>query len=127
MTVINIDAMLEKRREVLGEGDRFQIVVNEKEFWLKAPELADQEWNDEFSAFREDAEAGRLTNADAREWLVSLFVDDKEVEALKEACAALKIDIAAVIQYAISEHAEEVAENPTPKSSRRFRRQSKRR
>lgn len=121
MTTIKIDDMIAKRREVLGEGDRFKIEFAEKEFWLKAPELSSADWNDQFSDFRTRGERGEFTNEQARDILVDLFIKEDEEEELLDLCDENGVDVALVIQWAVDQHAKEVLENPTRKSLRSSR------
>lgn len=69
---IDLNAMLAKRAEVLGEGNKFDVKLGDKTFYFVAPELASSEWNDRHQAFLEDIRDGLMTSETAREEFLGL-------------------------------------------------------
>lgn len=123
---IDLTKMLEKRREVLGEGDKFDVTIEGKTFWLVAPEIASEEFNEKIDTLREDAKDELISTADMRVQMLDLFLGE-QVEAFDKAAQTSGIDAFTFLQWALSEHADEVRKNPTRPSSRNTRKPAKRR
>lgn len=123
---IDLNAMLAKRAEVLGEGNKFDVTLGDKTFYFVAPELASSEWNDRHQAFLEDIQDGLMTSTTAREEFLELALED-QAEEFAQAADAIGIDPFIIAQMAFQEHAESVGKTQSQKSSNRAQRRAKRR
>lgn len=123
---INMDALIAKRAEVLGEGHKFDIELGGKKFWLVAPELASEEWNRTFEALQEDLREGIVSTDDFREEFLNLLLED-QVEEFRKATEKLTVDSMTVARMALEEHAEVVGKARSRKSLRNTRTSAKRR
>lgn len=123
---INLDAMLAKRAETLGEGNKFDVEFGGKTFWVVAPELASADWNDEFNALTNDIREDLIDQATAREEFCRLLLAD-QVDAFVEAATKANIDPFTVLQLAMEEHREQVGKTRPRHSSANTQTRSKRR
>lgn len=111
---IDLNAMLAKRAEVLGEGNKFDVTLGDKTFYFVAPELASSDWNDRHQAFLEDIQEGLLTSTTAREEFLELTLED-QAEEFAQAADNIGVDPFIIAQMAFQEHAESVGK-PNPRS-----------
>lgn len=123
---IDLNAMLAKRREVLGEGNKFDVDFGGKKFWFVAPNLASEEWNARFNDLQDDLKADAISRQDFADEFLELLLDD-QVEEFRKAAAKEGIDPSTMATWAVQEYAESVRENPTRSSSRNTPNRSKRR
>lgn len=123
---IDLNAMLAKRREVLGEGNKFDVDFGGKKFWFVAPNLASEEWNARFNDLQDDLKADAISRGDFAEEFLDLLLDD-QVDEFRKAAEKEGIDPSTVASWAVQEYAEKVQENPTRSSSRHIPKRSKRR
>lgn len=123
---VDLSKMIEKRREVLGEGDKFDVTLGDQQFWIIAPELATAEFNDQFENMKQDAADGLLSSSDLRADALALFLGDS-ADAFATATETAGIDGFALLQWALEEHAAEVRRNPTRPTSRNTPKRAKRR
>lgn len=123
---VNLDALLEKRREVLGEKDKFEVSFADKSWWFTAPELASADWNDRFNYYAEDLREGTIGLSDAREELLELLLGDA-AEEFAATCDKTGIDPYTVANMAMSEYRENQAKNRSRPNSQRTPKRAKRR
>ncbi|AEX68845.1 hypothetical protein Q6D62_00930 [Corynebacterium diphtheriae] len=123
---IDLNAMLAKRAEVLGEGNKFDVALGDKTFYFVAPELASSEWNDRHQAFLEDIQEGLLTSTTAREEFLGLALED-QAEEFAQVADNIGVDPFIIAQMAFQEHAESVGKTQSQKSLNRTQRRAKRR
>lgn len=131
--VTKLSEMLAKRRETLGSDTRFEWPVDdEKTLSVQDPRLADQEWQDEFAALSQQAERGKLSPSELNETVIEMFLDDEGSDLDQ---SGEYIDMFAdfpsplqaareLLMDAVNEWGEK--SDPTRKSSRSTRRNSKR-
>ena len=118
---IDVDAMLAKREEVVGSKDRFPFVVFGETWWCLDPRLADDELQDELTDLRDDLDDGEIDSREFRTLLIDLYLGEEQGEKFRTAGGQVRHLNAALQAYA------DTAADPTRKSSRASRRQSRRR
>lgn len=123
---IDLNAMLAKRAEVLGEGNKFDVKLGDKAFYFVAPELASSEWNDRHQAFLEDIRDGLMTSETAREEFLGLALEE-QAEEFAEAADEIGVDPFIIAQMAFQEHAEYVGKTQSQKPLNRTQRRAKQR
>lgn len=123
---INLDAMLAKRREAVGDAKGFPVEFGGKTFYFTAPELASSDFNDRFDELQRDVQDGLMTAKDVRAEFLDMFLGE-QADEFAALCEKEKVDPTPIILYAVQEHNEAVAENPTQMRSRNSRKPVKRR
>ncbi|MDK6814508.1 hypothetical protein QP363_10960 [Corynebacterium sp. UMB6689] len=126
MATTNLDALLEKRREVVGDSHSFPVEFAGTTFHFVAPELASAEWNDRHTALRDDIQDGVITSGDARAEMADLVLGD-EAEAFIEKANEADVDPLSLIGWALQDHADYVGKIRSRENSNRFQRRAKRR
>lgn len=123
---INMDALIAKRAEVLGEGHKFDIDFAGTKFWFVAPELASEDWNRRLEDLQEDSQDGVIAADQFREEFLSLLLGE-QVEAFSKAAQKLDIDPLIVARMAMEEHSERVGKVRSRRSSSNGPKSAKRR
>lgn len=126
MSAIDLTAMLEKRREVLGSKDKFEVTINDKSFFMVAPEIASEEWNEQFDNLNDDIADGVIARDDFRAEFFEMLLGDQS-EEFQEEVRAQNVDPFIFATWALKEHANEVGKTQSRMSSNRSQRRSKRR
>lgn len=126
MATTNLDALLAKRREVVGDDHSFPVEFAGTTFHFVAPELASTEWNDRHTALRDDAEDGLISTDDLRAEMADLILGDEAADFIEKADEA-GIDPLTLIGWAMRDHAEHVGKIQSRENSNRSQRRARRR
>lgn len=126
MASVNLDSLLEKRREATGSAHCFPVEFSGKTFHFVAPEIASTEWNDRHSALREDSVEGLISQEDLRREMTDLVLGD-EAESFIEAANKEDIDPLVLIAWAMEDHADYVGKTRSRQNSNRSQRRAKQR
>ncbi|MGY0887118.1 hypothetical protein ACW675_07185 [Corynebacterium aurimucosum] len=126
MAATNLDALLEKRREVVGDAHTFPVEFAGITFHFIAPELASSEWNDRHTALRDDIQDGFISTSDARTEMADLVLGDQAAAFIEKANEA-GVDPLSLIGWALQDHAEYVGKIRSRENSNRSQRRAKRR
>lgn len=124
MAAINLDALLAKRREVLGSDHTFPVEFAGETFQFIAPELATKEWNEDWTSLREDAADGIVSAAVQREETLRLVLGG-QADDFVAAAEAAGIDPLTLVGWAMEDHAEYVGKTRSRQSSNRAQRRAK--
>lgn len=123
----SLDQMKTKRAETLGSEDCFPWEASESlTLHIKDPRMADVEWRDELAILRTQLEDGDILPSEFRDEMLNLYLGEDytgvadQVELFTEAGGNSEI-LGEVIESWVEQS------DPTRKSSRSTRRQSKRR
>lgn len=116
----SLDTMLGKRQEELGTTDRFDWAASEDlTFSILDPRLMPDEQRDELALLRRDLQDGEILPSEFNAGFLEMYLDD-QVDAFLSAGGTTDI-----LTDVIRTYAEQM--DPTRRSSRNIRRQSKRR
>ncbi|QRP98947.1 hypothetical protein I6J72_05455 [Corynebacterium sp. FDAARGOS 1242] len=126
MAATNLDALLAKRREVVGDAHTFPVEFAGTTFHFIAPELASAEWNDRHTELREDAADGIIFGDTLRAEMTDLILGD-EAEAFIEKANEAGVDPLSMIGWAMQDHAEHVGKTQSRQSSNRSQRRARQR
>ena len=132
--VTPLSEMLATRKESVGSETRFEWPVDdEKSFLVLDPRLATDEWRDELSDLGRRFQRNEIAPSECSEEIIAMYLDDEddgldqseEYIALFEAFESPLSTARDMLQQAVQSWSEQT--DPTQKSSRATRRQSKRR
>lgn len=118
MKALNIDQMLQKRREEVGSKDRFPVIVNATTFWLKDPTIANREWNDHLADAQRNFKDGVYDETQLREIMVDLYLAEDKQQEFVDACDTIEIDPFLAIQMGLQNQADESGKKSYRKYSR---------
>lgn len=119
---IDLDAMLEKRLEVVGSADKFPFTYKGETYWGTDPTLADDDWTDELRALSRDPEAGPVDVA-------AHYLGEEQWEKFSEAGGSANLWGQALQAYLEKQREVDAGGHPTraPSFSNRSQRRQKRR
>ncbi|WP_414121495.1 hypothetical protein [Corynebacterium nuruki] len=117
---VDLTKMLEKRREVLGEGDKFLAKFDDTEFWIIAQELTSRSHRERLAEIQADVEDEVLTPFEGEDAVVALYLGE-QADDFRTMCDAMNVDPFAALNMALEEHNKEARRNPTQRSSRSTR------
>ncbi|MGV3071482.1 hypothetical protein ACEE90_03430 [Corynebacterium phoceense] len=123
---INLDALLEKRREVVGDAHKFPVEFQGKTFHFVAPEIASSEWNDKRNQLNDDYEDGIISAESMRDETLALILED-EAEDFRATADAAGVDPLTLLGMAMQDHADHVGKIRARQNSNRSQRRAKQR
>lgn len=131
--VIDFDALLAKREEVIGSRDKFPFLFAGDKWWIFDPELVDDAWRDRLQEITNkpddwDDTVDGWWSVDALEWIEHWFGPDQLDEATDfvEAGGHMGV-INRVLEVYQDRKRRQRGTDPTRRPSRATRRQSRRR
>ncbi|HAT1303606.1 MULTISPECIES: hypothetical protein [Corynebacterium] len=126
MAAINLDHLLEKRREVVGDAHKFPVEFAGRVFHFVAPEIAGADWNDRHAELREDSHAGIISTEALRVEMAELMLED-EADDFINLANEQGVDPLSLIMWAVEDHNDRVGKTRSQRNLNRSQRRAKQR